>query len=141
MSMTHFTVDILTPDKVVAKDMPAESLLVPSVKGQINILVDHTHIVSKLETGMVSVFGGADDPDRYFSVSTGICKVLDEKIIILANTSEESHEIDLERAQQALDYAEDRLQNSESLTDEEYTKYNRKIERAKLRIQMCSFKG
>ena len=56
MSMTHFTVDILTPDKVVAKDMPAESLLVPSVKGQINILVDHTHIVSKLETGMVSVF-------------------------------------------------------------------------------------
>ena len=139
--MNHFTVDILTPDKVVAKDLPAESLLVPSVRGQINILVDHTHIVSKLETGIISVFGGAGDPDRYFSVSTGVCKVLQDKIIVLANTSEEKHEINLERAEQALKQAEEMLANTDAMTDEDYQKYSRKVERAKIRIQMCSFKG
>lgn len=138
--MNYYTVDILTPSKIVAKDIPAESLLVPTVRGQINVLAQHTHIVSKLETGMVSVFGGSDDPDRFFSVSTGVCKVLDNKITILAGTSEEKQEIDLDRAQEALKNAEGML-SSEALTDEEYTKWQRKKERAQLRIQLSHFKG
>jgi F-type H+-transporting ATPase subunit epsilon len=139
--MGNFTVDILTPAKVVAKDIPADSLLIPTVKGQINVLVDHTHIVSKLETGMVSVFGGASDADRFFSVSTGVCRVLQDKIIILASTSEETVDIDLDRAKKTLEYSEDMLSSSESLSEENFIKYTRKIERAKLRIQMASFKG
>lgn len=138
--MNYYTVDILTPSKIVAKDIPAESLLVPTVRGQINVLAQHTHIVSKLETGMVSVFGGADDPDRFFTVSTGVCKVLDNKITILAGTSEEKAEIDLDRAEEALKNAEKML-NTEALTDEEYAKWQRKKERAQLRIQLSHFKG
>ncbi|MGB0453678.1 MAG: ATP synthase F1 subunit epsilon [Bacteriovoracaceae bacterium] len=137
--MNFYTVDILTPSKVVAKDVPAEALLVPTVRGQINVLANHTHIVSKLETGVVSVFGGADDPDRYFSVTAGVCKVLNDKITILAKTSEESHEINLERAKEALANAEQML--DQHLKDDEYTKYVRKKERAQLRIQLCEFKG
>ena len=132
--MNNYTVDILTPSKIVAKGLPAESLLVPTVRGQINVLKDHTHIVSKLSTGIVTVFGGEDDPDRYFSVTTGVCKVL-----VLANTSEEDHEIDVERAKQSLQHAQEMLQSS--LTDEELTKYRRKVERAQLRVQLASYKG
>jgi F-type H+-transporting ATPase subunit epsilon len=137
--MNNYTVDILTPSKIVAKGIPAESLLVPTVRGQINVLKDHTHIVSKLSTGIVTVFGGEDDPDRYFSVTTGVCKVLDNKVIVLANTSEEDHEIDVDRAKEALKHAQEQLQSS--LTDEELTKYRRKVERAQLRVQLASYKG
>ncbi|TNF00129.1 MAG: ATP synthase F1 subunit epsilon [Deltaproteobacteria bacterium] len=137
--MNNYTVDILTPSKIVAKGIPAESLLVPTVRGQINVLKDHTHIVSKLGTGIVTVFGGEDDPDRYFSVTTGVCKVLDNKVIILANTSEEDHEIDVQRAKEALKHAQEQLQSS--LSDEELTKYRRKVERAQLRVQLASYKG
>ena len=137
--MNNYTVDILTPSKIVAKGIPAESLLVPTVRGQINVLKDHTHIVSKLSTGIVTVFGGEDDPDRYFSVTTGVCKVLDNKVIVLANTSEEDHEIDVDRAKEALKHAQEMLQSS--LTDEELTKYRRKVERAQLRVQLASYKG
>lgn len=138
--MNNYTIDILTPSKVIAKEIPCESLLVPTVKGQINVLVGHTHIVSKLETGIVTVFGGEDDPDRYFSVTAGVCKVLDNKVIILSNTSEENHEIDVERAKASLARAEEMLSN-ESLSDEELVKYRRKVERANLRVQLASFKG
>lgn len=134
-----FTVDILTPYKVIAKDIPAESILIPTVKGQINVLPSHTHIVTKLSTGQLSVFGGSDDPDRHFTVSYGICKVLNEKVTILANTSEECAEIDAERAKLALKNAEERLNNSSNLSDDEIEKYRRKAERAKLRIQMAEF--
>ena len=130
-----FTVDILTPSKVVAKDIPAEALLIPTATGQINVLPQHTHIVTQLETGKVSVFGGSDDPDRHFTVTNGVCKVLEGKIVILTTTSEEDTEIDAERAKLALENAEDRLTNS-TLTEDEFVKYQRKKMRAQLRMQM-----
>ncbi len=137
--MNFFTVDILTPDKIVVKDIPAESLLVSTVKGQINILPEHTHIVTRLAMGQVSVFGGADDPDRHFAVSHGICKVLKNKVMILSHTSEECHEINRERAQLALKNALDHLESGKLSSDEEIEKFRRKAERAKLRIQLAEF--
>lgn len=135
--MNNFTVDVLTPAKTVAREIPAESLLVPTERGQINILKDHTHLVTKLGTGVLSVFGGSADPDRYFSITTGICKILDNKITILAHTSEEDFKIDISRAKEALKNAKNILATSDSLSDEEVEKYQRKIIRAQLRIQLA----
>lgn len=134
--MNYFTVDVLTPEKVVAKDVPAESLLIPTVRGQINILPHHTHLINRLSTGVLSIFGGADDPDRHFSVTYGICKVLEDKVIIMSHTSEENHEISAERAQEALEAATARLNSGEALSDEEVEKYRRKVQRAQLRVQL-----
>lgn len=139
--MNNFTVDILTPSKIVAKDVPAESLLVPTITGEINVLKDHTHVISKLETGVITIFGGAEDPDRYFSVTIGTCKVLNDKVTILAKTSEEDKEIDVERAKVALKRAEEKLFASDNMSDEDIEKYQRKVDRAKLRLQLVSFKG
>ena len=132
--MNNFTVDILTPNKVVAKNIPAENVVIPTLKGQIEVMKDHTHVVEKLETGIVTVLGGSDDADRNFFVTVGICKVLQDKVTILSNTAEESHEVDLERAELALNNAEEMLAGT--LSDVELSKYRRKAERAKLRIQL-----
>ena len=132
--MNNFTVDILTPNKVVAKNIPAENVVIPTLKGQIEVMKDHTHVVEKLETGLITVLGGADDADRDFFVTVGICKVLKDKITILSNTAEECHEVNLERAELALKNAEERL--AATCSDEELVKYRRKAERAKLRIQL-----
>jgi F-type H+-transporting ATPase subunit epsilon len=137
--MNSYTVDILTPSKVIARGVVAESLLVETSRGQINILKDHTHMITNLGTGQVSIFGGESDPDRFFSVTKGICKVLNDKVTILADTSEESHEIDVERATQSLENAKNILATSDSLTDVEIEKYRRKVERAQLRLQLATF--
>ena len=135
--MNYFTVDVLTPEKVVAKDIPAESMLIPTVRGQINILPHHTHLIKRLSTGVLSIFGGADDPHRYFSVTYGICKVLEDKVIIMSHTSEENNEISAERAEAALDAAMERLNSGDALSDDEIEKYRRKAQRAQLRKQLA----
>ena len=135
--MNYFTVDVLTPEKVVAKDIPAESLLIPTVRGQINILPHHTHLINRLSTGVLSIFGRADDPDRHFSVTYGICKVLEDKVIIMSHTSEENTEISAERAEAALSAALERLNSGDALSDDEIQKYRRKAERAQLRKQLA----
>ncbi len=137
--MKYYTVDILTPSKIIAKAIPAESLLIPTVRGQINVLENHTHIVSKLSTGVLTVFGGADYADRSFIVSEGVCKILENKIVVLANAAEESTDINVERAKLSLQNAEEKLKNTEGLTVEEVDEYVQKAERARLRIQLAEF--
>ena len=137
--MKYYTVDILTPSKIIAKAIPAESLLIPTVRGQINVLENHTHIVTKLATGVLTVFGGPDYADRNFLVSSGVCKILEEKIVVLANTAEESTDVNVERAKLSLQNAEERLKNTEGLSTEEVDEYVQKAERARLRIQLAEF--
>lgn len=137
--MNYFLVDVLTPSKIIAKNVPAESLLIPTTRGQINVLENHTHLVTNLSTGVLSVFGGADYADRNFVITVGVCKVLENKITILANTSEESTDVDVERAKLALKRAEEKLKYPEGLSAEDLVKYTRKVERAKLRIQLGEF--
>ena len=137
--MKYFVVDILTPSKIITKAIPAESLLIPTVRGQINVLENHTHIVTKLSTGVLTVFGGPDYADRNFLVSSGVCKILENKIVILANTAEESTDINVERAKLSLQNAEEKLKNTEGLSFEDVDEYVQKAERARLRIQLAEF--
>lgn len=137
--MKYFTVDILTPSKIIAKGIPAESLLVPTIRGQINVLENHTHIVTKLSPGTLSVFGGADYADRHFAVSSGVCKILENNVIIMSNTAEENTDVDVERAKLALKNAEDKLKDTEGLSDEDIAGLQHKMEMAKLRIQIGEF--
>ncbi len=139
--MTPFSVDVLTPNKVLARDIPAESLLVPSSRGQINILPEHTHLITKLSKGTLSIFSPGEEEDREFFVSDGLCKVLKNKIVILASVGEEAGHIDLERAQRSLAHSMDLLK-TKSLAPNEFDELVHKIERAKLRIHLAStFKG
>ena len=133
----HFVVNIFTPDKVIGQNIPAGSLFVPSVNGQMNVLPGHTHIIVQLVAGELSIFGGADDPDRHFFITHGICKILKEQVVVLATTAEENKEIDCGRAEKSLQNAEDILSSGKNLSDWEIEKYRRKVERAKLRIQMA----
>ena len=135
--MKYFVVDILTPSKIIAKGIPAESLLIPTVRGQINVLENHTHIVTKLSTGVLTVFGGPDYADRNFIVTDGVCKILENKVTILANTAEESSDVNVERARLSLQNAEEKLKNTEGLTFEEVDEYVQKAERARLRLQLA----
>jgi F-type H+-transporting ATPase subunit epsilon len=59
--------------------------------------------------------------------------------VILSNTAEENTDVDVERAKVALANAIEKLKNTDGLSLEEVEKYRRKVERAKIRIQMGEF--
>jgi len=134
--MSYFSVEILTPSAVIGMELPADSLLIPTVKGMINVLPEHTHIVAKLDTGILSIIKGKEK--HHYSISTGICKVLHKKITILAHTVEKSEEIDLERAKKAFAKSIDKINGKETLTDDDLIKYRRKYDRAMMRIKIAA---
>ena len=133
--MSNFTVDIYTPDKIVAENVPADTLLVPTVKGEVNILPDHTHLITKIDTGIMKVNRGSSGQN--FLLTTGILKILGNKVTILAQVAEPDNKIDGHRAKEALSKAKGALNGEKTLSDFELVKFRRKVERAKLRIELA----
>lgn len=133
--MAHFKVDIFTPSGVVDKNISASTVTIPTVRGEIGILPEHTHIVTELSTGVLTV--KTDAGDRHFFMTTGIAKVLKNKITILAQTSEKAENIDKERAERAMKNAKDKLSGKDHLTEIDLIKYRRKLERAEYRLKLA----
>jgi F-type H+-transporting ATPase subunit epsilon len=134
--MAYFSVDIYTPNKILRKDLPAESILLPTVRGQINILREHTHLIAKLEPG-IGTFIDEQSRKTQVILTVGICKVLNNKITILTQVGENLEDINIERAERALNKAQEILSNGETLNEDKRLKYERKLQRAKIRLSLA----
>jgi len=133
-----FKLNLYTPKGVVIKDLECNDIIIPTVRGEINVLPDHTHILTELSTGVLSAKTSMGV--RHFSITAGLCRVLKDTVTVLSFTSEKSEEIDIERAKSAKAKATDRLSGKESLSDVELIKFRRKLERAELRIRLANLK-
>lgn len=135
--MSNFKLNIYTPNGIVAEGYSCDELTVPTSTGQINILKGHTHVISKLTTGILTAKVNSSQT-RHFTVAGGLVKVLGNQVTVLAKTSEGSESIDQERAKSAKSKAESRL--SSGVASVEIIKYQRKLERAKNRLKLANLK-
>ncbi len=133
-----FKLNLYTPKGVVVKDLECNDIVIPTVRGEINILPEHTHILTELSTGILT----AKTPNgtRNFSVTAGLCRVLADTVTILSFTSERAEDVDLERAKAAKAKAMDRLSGKENLTDVDLIKFRRKLERAEMRLRAANLR-
>lgn len=133
-----FKLNLYTPKGSVVKNLECNDIVIPTVRGEINILPDHTHILTELSTGLMTVKTpmGA----RHFSVTAGLCRVLKDTVTILSFTSESADQIDLERAKAAKAKAIDRMSGKDSLSDIDIIKFQRKLYRAELRLKLANLK-
>jgi len=97
--------EIVTPERVVLKVM-ASRVTVPTREGEITIMPHHIPLVSILESGVIELESENGEVE-IMSVSGGFIEVLKDKVIILADTAERAMEIDLGKAEEARDRAED----------------------------------
>jgi F-type H+-transporting ATPase subunit epsilon len=105
--MAELNLEIVTPSKS-AFSGEIKSITVPGTKGRFQVLINHAPIISTLEIGMIKV----DLPDgksEHYATSSGTIEVLDNKVLVLADSIEQVSEIDEERALMAKQRAEERL--------------------------------
>jgi F-type H+-transporting ATPase subunit epsilon len=133
--MSNLTIDLLTPSGTIVKNFSGDEVKVPLLGGEVGILTGHENLVGQLGSGIVEVKTAAK-VYRFF-VSHGICKVEDNRVLLLSTTSEPEDKIDLDRAKNALKLAQTKLSNADQLSPEELIKYQRKLDRAQARIQLA----
>lgn len=123
------TIDIVTPSRKIVEGAKASAVKMPGAKGQLEILPGHTDLLTLLTTGpLVFVHDGKE---RKFAVSYGFAEVKNDKVLVFAETVEESTEIDKARAEAAQKRAEQALLGV--LAEEEFKKHQLKLERSIIR--------
>lgn len=128
---------IVTPDRRVVGPVPVTSVTVPGAHGEMTILPGHARLLSTMDTGIV-VFETQDGKKEIAAVSSGFIEVSHDKVTVLAETLEMAHEIDVDRARRARDKADERLRAKESF-DENMEKWQRKMQRAMIRLQAAEY--
>ena len=106
--MATIAVDILTPERRVLQAQ-ADSVVVPAADGELGILANHTPLVAQLQPGQIRMRTGADV--QLFAVSGGFVEVQNNHVVVMAETAEMAHEIDIERARQAAERAKAALRS------------------------------
>jgi len=130
--MTELTLEIVTPAKT-AFSGEIKSITVPGTKGRFQVLRNHAPIISTLDIGMIKV-DLPDGKENYYSSAGGTIEVLDNKVIVLADSIELVSEIDEERALKAMQRAEERL--AEKKSDINIVRAQAALARANNRIQI-----
>jgi len=128
-------VDIVTPTKKLVEGAKADWVKFPGFKGELEILPGHRELLTMVSTGVLSFV--QDGRERKFAVSHGFAEVRHDRVLVLAETAEESTGVDKARAQQARKRAEDKLVQG-VLSEEEFKKHQMKLQRAIIRQTISS---
>ncbi len=130
--MKGFNLEIVTPDGL-AYSGEAESLLVHTDDGDVEILAGHMDYMASVATGRARIIVGG--VSKYASCSGGFLTVTREGVRLAAVTFEFAESIDVERAKRAKERAESRLTTA---TDErEIALAKARLERALTRIKVA----
>ncbi len=110
--MSKINLEILTPAKRLFNN-DVNSVIVPGTKGNFQILYGHAPIISTIDIGTIKV-EISENATKHFATGGGTVEVQKNKVTILADSLEAAEDIDIERAQNALARAKDRLDNKET---------------------------
>ena len=132
-----FTIEVVTPMRLVVRETVSEAQI-PVRGGYIGVLPGHTPLLAEMGIGELSYHAG----NRVQSCTAigGFVEVLGDRVIVLADRAERAEEIDVPRAQAALDRAQKRFANPND-PNVDWKRAEEALERAQVRMQVAAKAG
>jgi len=129
--------EVVTPEKYVV-DEEVEIVVAPGVIGEFGVLIGHTPFLTTLKTGTVR-YTDANGKERFVFVSGGFAEALPDKVTVLAESAERRRDIDVARAKDAQQRAQERLAQ-EKAEDIDFLRAQIALERAISRLNLAGAK-
>ncbi len=131
--------EVVTPDKVVVSQ-EVNSVVAPGSLGEFGVLEGHVPFLTGIEVGTLRYTTGT--VTDYLAVTNGFAEVSDNKVSVLVDAAEKAEEIDLERAQKAMERARERLAKDRGkATDIDFMRAEFALKRAIARINVAKHKN
>jgi len=103
-----FGLEVATPERLIVEERVTEAQ-VPALNGYLGILAGHAPLVAELQSGVLSYVTSGST--RYLAIHRGFVEVLPDHVRVLADIGERAEEIDISRAQTALERAQRALED------------------------------
>jgi F-type H+-transporting ATPase subunit epsilon len=128
---------VVTPERhVLSEDI--DSVEMPGKDGYLGILPRHAPLLTEMGIGILTYRKGSES--RSLTIMGGYAEVLSNRVIVLAEAAERVEEIDVTRAQAALDRAKTNMPGANA-TEADWDAANAAIKRASVRLEAAKKGG
>ena len=103
---TKITLEIVTPDRALVST-EVDEIQLPGSEGYFGVLPGHTPMLAMLQVGEMWYRIGQEK--HFLAVAFGFVEVMPDRVTVLAQIAERAEDIDVNRAQEALQRAKDRV--------------------------------
>jgi len=129
--MSTMRLEIVTAERVIYSE-EVNILVAPGIDGELGILPHHAPLLTVLKPGEIRVV--KDGEETNISVGGGFLEVIGNKVTILADTAEHAEEIDIQRSEEALKRAQERVASVPSDADLERALATIRRSQARLKV-------
>ena len=114
--MSSFSLRIIASDHIFY-DGSCEILTVPAHDGPVSILAHHEAVIMATQEGEVWFRAAGNTEWQEAIVGIGIVQVVNNRALVIVDSAERPEEIDVRRAQEALERAEEQMRQKQSIQD------------------------
>lgn len=124
--------EIVSQDRLVYEG-DVDIVVIPGSEGEMGILPDHAPLLTTLALGVVKVRAGGEE--EIFTVTGGLAEVQPDIVTVLADAAENVEEIDIARAEEAKQRAEELLKDGPPADVDRYLAIEAALRRSNLRLE------
>lgn len=130
----RFTLKVITPDRVFYEEQ-VTMVEFNTIEGEVGIYKEHIPMTMIIAPGILTITQGSETKEA--ALHAGFVEVLQDKVTILAEIIEWPVEIDLKRAEESKDRAENRIREHAPGTDMKRAELS--LKRAVARINATNY--
>lgn len=135
--MDTFGLKIIASDKVFYEGR-CKKLVIPAPDGEKGILPNHENMVIAIAVGTAKVQLAGEDEWKDLAVGTGFAEIVNNRVTLLVDTAERPEDIDVRRAQEQQERAEEQMRQKQSI--QEYYHTQASLARAMNRLRVAQDK-
>ncbi len=130
--MATFHLKILSSNRSFY-DGPCHCLIIPSLDGEWAIMAHHEEMIIAVRSGEMRMQLEKNGKWHKAVIGQGFCQIANNRAMLLADTVEKPEEVDENRAREALERAQERLRQKQSI--QEYHLTQAAMARALVRLK------
>lgn len=134
--MDTFGLKIIASDKVFYEGR-CRNLIIPAPDGEIGLLPHHENMVIAIEVGIARMEVEAGKWNE-IAVGTGFAEIVNNRVTLLVDTAEKPEDIDVRRAQEQKERAEEQMRQKRSI--QQYYHTQASLARAMNRLRLAQDK-
>ena len=135
--MDTFGLKIIASDKVFYEGR-CRKLIIPAPDVEKGILPNHENMVIAIAVGTAKVQLAGEDEWKDLAVGTGFAEIVNNRVTLLVDTAERPEDIDVRRAQEQQERAEEQMRQKQST--QEYYHTQASLARAMTRLRVAQDK-
>ena len=114
--MSQFYLKVISSNRIFYEGF-CTCLIIPSVDGEKAIMAHHEEVIVAVDNGEMRMQKEEGGEWSYAVLGKGFCMVANNRVTVLADTVERPEEVDANRAKEALERAQERLRQKQSIQE------------------------